>query len=194
MSLTLVAYAEVARSLAIYPKDRAYEYPSLGRGGEIGELCAKIDFFTQQQPLGENLSSQLKGMTKEVGDVLWYVANTAYDAGIKIEELVPECCAGMGEVTFAAIQQTMPPVRPLVLAGLAGKACELAKKYLRDDNSEMTDDRRWKVHNTLIEILLALGGVCNTLGISFDEAAQGNLDKLLDRQKRGVLQGSGDNR
>lgn len=35
---------------------------------------------------------------------------------------------------------------------------------------------------------------CNELGITLEDAAKRNIDKLADRQRRGVLTGSGDNR
>lgn len=189
MELTLVEYAEVARALAIYPSERVYEYPSLGLGGEIGELCEKLD--AREFRVREVTDTDLR---KEFGDVLWYVMNTALDAGIDIDELIPDCCSGMRAVTFAEIQKAVPASRPGVLAGLGGKACELAKKYIRDDALKLTDERRDKVHMTLIEILLCLGGLCNVCGLSLEEAAQENLDKLRSRRERGTLQGSGDNR
>jgi NTP pyrophosphatase (non-canonical NTP hydrolase) len=189
MALTLVEYAEVARSMAIYPSDRVYEYPSLGLGGEIGELCEKLDAREfKVRPVSDT------DLRKEFGDVLWYVMNTALDAKIDIDELVPDCCSGLRAATFAEIQKAVPSSRPGILAGLGGKACELAKKYIRDDGVTMTDKRRDNVHLTLIQILLCLGGLCNLCGLSLEEAAQENLDKLQSRKDRGVLQGSGDNR
>ena len=191
MTLTIVEYAGVARSTAIYREDRKYEYPSLGVGGEVGELLAKIDQFE----FVIETKIELKDIEKEVGDVLWYIVNTALDAGIKIVDLIPACCNGTGsDTTFADIQKAVPDTRPLVLAGFSGKVCELAKKYTRDDAMEMTDERRWNVQLALVELLLGLGGICNRYGLSLENAASGNLEKLLSRQKRGVLQGSGDNR
>jgi hypothetical protein len=36
--------------------------------------------------------------------------------------------------------------------------------------------------------------IAHQLGLNLDEVAQGNISKLADRQKRGVLGGNGDNR
>lgn len=39
-----------------------------------------------------------------------------------------------------------------------------------------------------------LAGLSKMLGVDFEDVCQGNLDKLADRQKRGVIDGNGDNR
>lgn len=44
------------------------------------------------------------------------------------------------------------------------------------------------------DILWQLSGLCATFGLSLDEVAQANLDKLASRKQRGVIDGNGDNR
>lgn len=44
------------------------------------------------------------------------------------------------------------------------------------------------------DILWQLSGLCDVMGWTFEEVAQMNLDKLASRQKRGVIDGNGDNR
>jgi len=176
--MRLCEYAKQARSTAIYRADRWYEYPSLGLGGEIGELCGKLD------------ECDINGARKEVGDIIWYVANTALDAGLTIEEIAFGCD------TFHDIERL--PVKetsPLGLAALGGKACELAKKFIRDDDGKMTNERRENVKETLGSILLALASISRQLGqFTLAEAAEENIAKLRSRKERGKLQGSGDNR
>ncbi len=178
--MRLSEYTLGARATAIYRQDRVFEYPSLGIGGEIGELLGKLDAVS--------LELDPVPIRKEVGDVLWYVANTSEDAQIGMESLFEE------DLSFADIQAVAPPISPLKLASFAGEACELAKKYIRDDDSVMSEERRAKVKTNLRNILLGLGSMCNRLGLSLEEAATENLAKLLSRKERGVLQGSGDNR
>jgi hypothetical protein len=43
-------------------------------------------------------------------------------------------------------------------------------------------------------VLWYVAQVASELGLDLEEIAQQNLDKLLSRQQRGVLSGSGDNR
>ncbi len=177
--MKLSEYAADARKTAIYPQDRCYEYPSLGLAGEIGELCGKLD----------TPNVGLPGVRKEAGDILWYVANTALDADLHMEELVS------GVETFDELEELVAyDVTPLALAALGGQACELAKKYIRDDEGQMTDVRRENVKYMLGSILLTLTSIGKQLGFTLEEAASENLAKLASRQARGVLQGSGDNR
>lgn len=44
------------------------------------------------------------------------------------------------------------------------------------------------------DILWQLSGLIYTMGWTLEEVAMGNLDKLASRQKRGVIDGDGDNR
>ena len=44
------------------------------------------------------------------------------------------------------------------------------------------------------DILWQLAGLCSVMGWDLDAIAKMNLDKLASRQKRGVIEGNGDNR
>jgi NTP pyrophosphatase (non-canonical NTP hydrolase) len=76
-------YQEAAVSTAIY-KDKYY--PFLGLAGETGEVCEKTKKLIRDGN-GEPTESYLKDIQKELGDVLWYVANIAHDLGIDLDEV-----------------------------------------------------------------------------------------------------------
>lgn len=82
----------------------------------------------------------------------------------------------------------------LGLAGEAGEVAEHAKKAIRDDGGEVTDERRAAMAKELGDVLWYVSQLATELGLDLDEIAQANLDKLLSRQRRGVLSGSGDDR
>jgi NTP pyrophosphatase (non-canonical NTP hydrolase) len=82
----------------------------------------------------------------------------------------------------------------LGLAGEAGEVAEHAKKAIRDDAGEVSDERRAAMAKELGDVLWYVAQLASELGLDLDEVAQGNLDKLLSRQRRGVLSGSGDER
>ena len=78
----------------------------------------------------------------------------------------------------------------LGLVGETGEVAEKIKKHIRDGNSLDTAD----MTKELGDALFYLAGLAGHLGIRFSSVASTNLTKLYDRKKRGVLQGSGDNR
>jgi NTP pyrophosphatase (non-canonical NTP hydrolase) len=82
----------------------------------------------------------------------------------------------------------------LGLAGEAGEVAEHAKKAIRDDAGEVSDERRAKMAKELGDVLWYVAQLASELELDLDEVAQANLDKLLSRQQRGVLSGSGDDR
>ena len=82
----------------------------------------------------------------------------------------------------------------LGLAGEAGEVAEHAKKAIRDDGGAVTGERREAMAKELGDVLWYVAQIASELGLELDDVAQGNLDKLLSRQRRGVLSGSGDER
>jgi NTP pyrophosphatase (non-canonical NTP hydrolase) len=82
----------------------------------------------------------------------------------------------------------------LGLAGEAGEVAEHAKKAIRDDGGEVSEERRTAMAKELGDVLWYVAQIASELDLDLDAIAQGNLDKLLSRQRRGVLSGSGDER
>lgn len=82
----------------------------------------------------------------------------------------------------------------LGLAGEAGEVAEHVKKAIRDDDGEVSEERRAAMAKELGDVLWYVSQLASELGLELDQIAQVNLDKLLSRQRRGVLSGSGDER
>lgn len=82
----------------------------------------------------------------------------------------------------------------LGLAGEAGEVAEHAKKAIRDDGGSVSDERRAAMSKELGDVLWYVAQIATELGLDLGEIADQNLSKLLSRQQRGVLSGSGDER
>jgi NTP pyrophosphatase (non-canonical NTP hydrolase) len=82
----------------------------------------------------------------------------------------------------------------LGLAGEAGEVAEHAKKAIRDDDGQVSDARRAAMAKELGDVLWYVAQLASELKLDLDEIATANLEKLLSRQQRGVLSGSGDDR
>ena len=80
-------YQKAAISTAIYPRDKyAIIYPSLGLCGESGEVVEKIKKIIRDKN-GEFSLDAMNEIAKELGDVLWYIANIAEDMGFSLDEI-----------------------------------------------------------------------------------------------------------
>jgi NTP pyrophosphatase (non-canonical NTP hydrolase) len=80
----------------------------------------------------------------------------------------------------------------LGLCGEAGEAAEKVKKAIRDDGGELTPERRDALAAELGDVLWYVAQLATEAGLELDQIARANLDKLLSRLDRAVLQGSGD--
>ena len=80
-------YQDSAESTAIYPDkgDNIY-YPALGLAGEAGEVCEKIKKIMRDQK-GFITQENEDELVKELGDVLWYVANIASEINRNMSEI-----------------------------------------------------------------------------------------------------------
>jgi len=88
--MTLDEYQAQARSTAIYPEEARVLYPTLKLAGEAGEVAEKLGKLMRDEGLlpGDSLDdTQRDALAKEIGDVLWYVANLAADLGLSLEAI-----------------------------------------------------------------------------------------------------------
>jgi|TARA_Y100000389_G_scaffold155169_1_gene155762 NTP pyrophosphatase (non-canonical NTP hydrolase) len=79
-------YQKVALTTAIYPREQAIIYPTLGLTGEAGEVANKVKKIIRDgsNSKDEKLVSEIKS---EIGDCLWYIAVLANDFNIKLSDI-----------------------------------------------------------------------------------------------------------
>lgn len=82
----------------------------------------------------------------------------------------------------------------LGLMGESGEIAEKIKKNIRDEDSKESKINREDMKKELGDVLWYLAVLADYLELKLEDVAHFNIDKLSDRQKRGVLGGSGDNR
>src|SRR5258706_9370786 len=81
--------------------------------------------------------------------------------------------------------------------GLVNEAGEVAgkiKKVFRDKDGEISEETRSALKAELGDVLWYMAQVATELGLTFDEIAEYNIAKLMDRLERGKIKGDGDNR
>ena len=81
--MTANEYQEVVREVRLPSAD--FSYAMLGLSGEVGELHSKV-----AKGLRDGNAPEVGEMTKELGDVLWFVAALADDFGVTLEELMDQ--------------------------------------------------------------------------------------------------------
>jgi len=80
-------YQEKARSTAIYPDlNRNFTYPTLGLSGEAGEVAEKVKKILRDKK-GTPTDEDREEIAKELGDVLWYVANVACEFDLHLGDI-----------------------------------------------------------------------------------------------------------
>ena len=79
-------YQGMVEQTAIYPKDAAIIYPTLGLTGEAGEVAEKVKKVIRDE-FGAFTPEHEEAIAKELGDVLWYVTAVARDLGFTLEKI-----------------------------------------------------------------------------------------------------------
>lgn len=92
---------------------------------------------------------------------------------------------GVGENMFYPV---------LGLAGETGEVCENIKKAVRDDGGLITKERKQTILKELGDVMWYISAVCSELGISLEDVAKTNIEKLASRKERNCLHGDGDDR
>ncbi len=80
-------YQKASRKTAMYPnKDANFIYPTLGLCGEAGEVAEKIK-KTIRDENGIMSAEKKEELKKELGDVLWYMAQIATEVWLELDDV-----------------------------------------------------------------------------------------------------------
>lgn len=181
--LNLNEYQRVAITDKIYDDSVAIPYVVLGIAGEVTELYEKI---IEQIKYGNSYDMTL--LSKEVGDVMWYLAAYADETDQQLEDLE-------ALVEFVPCEGIQNILDEMIL--YSGSISEYTKKALRDD-FELIKVGKFNEHK-LSRVNVCVGGLIMVLkriscyySLGLDTIINDNIEKLRSRAERGTLKGSGD--
>ena len=83
-TITATEYQQKASETAIFPKQKALEYITLGLTGEAGEIANKVKKLIRDGADEETLEQKKIEIGYEIGDVLWYCAMLAKEVGMNL--------------------------------------------------------------------------------------------------------------
>jgi NTP pyrophosphatase (non-canonical NTP hydrolase) len=85
--MTLSEFQRRSRATAVYPgAGDNLLYPTLGLCGEAGEVAEKVKKMVRDDG-GELTAERREALAAELGDVLWYVAQVATEAGLDLDDV-----------------------------------------------------------------------------------------------------------
>lgn len=82
----------------------------------------------------------------------------------------------------------------LGLANEVGEVTGKIKKILRDKGGKISKEDKEALKAELGDVLWYFTQICTEIGLTLEDVAEYNLDKLFSRKRRGKLHGEGDNR
>ena len=85
--MTLSDFQRRSRATAVYPgAGDNLLYPTLGLCGEAGEVAEKVKKMVRDDG-GELTAARRDALAGELGDVLWYLAQLATEAGLDLGDV-----------------------------------------------------------------------------------------------------------
>ena len=85
--MNFTEYQNLALATAIQPKKYETIYPALGLCGEAGEVAEKVKKSIRDGIHNWPDEQFKEELTKELGDVLWYISALASDLDISLNEI-----------------------------------------------------------------------------------------------------------
>tara|TARA_R110002020_G_scaffold427036_1_gene636390 strand:+ start:466 stop:819 length:354 start_codon:yes stop_codon:yes gene_type:complete len=88
--ITATEYQRRAADTAIFPKEKALEYLTLGLTGEAGEIANKVKKLLRDGADREGYHEKLNAIGKELGDVMWYCAMLAKEVDMNLGRIMED--------------------------------------------------------------------------------------------------------
>lgn len=190
-------YQEETQDTAVYPGQMSitgFSYVGLKLAGETGEVLEHLGKSIRDDS-GELTDSRRLLLSKEIGDVLWYVARAARELGMKLGIVVE---MGPDDLTAMEIPgRGTPTARTCIGFGLSKQVGYVSERLLRllteQAGSYLSADKDFFARR-LACVFNWLNQLAVECGLDLQEIASENLDKLARRKANGTLHGSGSDR
>ena len=173
-------YQKFVNKTAFFPKSsqgRNLSYLVMGIVEEVGEI---FEFIVKKETFNEYILEQT---IKESGDLLWYITAICNEINFSLERLMQ----------YAKVKKNKH-ISNISLLIYLGNLSGAVKKMIRDDNEKITDKKSDLIINNLCYILMFVLQLCDENNVKFKVVLEINAKKIKDRQKRGTLKGSGNDR
>lgn len=82
----------------------------------------------------------------------------------------------------------------LGLTGEAGEVADKVKKLYRDDNGELSEERRLAIAKELGDVLWYIARIASKIDYTLEEVGRININKLAIRHNQNKIHGDGDER
>ena len=89
-NITATEYQNKAAETAIFPKQKALEYLTLGLVGESGEIANKAKKLLRDGADREEFHAKLNAIGHEIGDVMWYCAMLAKEVDMNLGRIMED--------------------------------------------------------------------------------------------------------
>lgn len=186
--MDLREYQTKAVSTAFYNHMKKFKmiYPALGLVGECGEVVEKIKKLIRDDD-GEMTQERKDAIGKELGDVMWYVANICDDISVDLHSIYRARKSDNQTIQYPELVLRMSRYAMSVASSLE------EWHYVYNCKSEGIISFPSLTRN-LSQIILCVEELANRCDLKLEDVCNGNIEKLLNRKVRGTLKGSGDNR
>lgn len=182
--LTVGQYQDLSRGTDRKPQ--GLSFPLLGLFGETGSLLSELK---KKQRDADSYFGYQASVIEELGDVLWYFANLATRAQIKLPTLAHRINGRISDgdapdMVLASLQPSLSVTGPAAEAAfeatlirLAGEIGKLVADFSAGGIAAGSD----RLSDHMEAIFRALIEAANNAGVSLGEAAHRNLAKIYDR-------------
>ena len=176
MAITFNEYVELSSRTAAKHDDELVNY-AMGLAGEVGELIDLVKKF-----LFHGHHIETVKIKKEGGDVLWYSGQLVRLFGVRFKHVD----------IFAAFNKDLPKlseiksdkvlmVACLNLSKASGKISETVDKMVFDGITYGSNE----IRQELLTVFYDLFFIITTAGLTIEEVAEGNIEKLKKRYPNG---------
>lgn len=188
--MNLDEYQTKAKSTAIYSQDYKMLYPALGIVGECGEVAEKIKKLFRDDG-GDMTSERKESIKKELGDSCWYLANICCDTNLNLEMMYKM----RGANILLQIRSLTLPQLVLHMNMHANLLAQSLQRWYYDDQGRINEfDKYTKIPQNISHVISCIEEIGRRCDFALKQIYSSNIEKLLSRQKRGVLKGEGDDR